>query len=116
MCDGAAVPSWLAWPGGQWAEPGSTRTGKEIVHAMYPQAARRYQRALRRAALYAAGGTLGALALYGLIRMQQRAARQQQQQQQLAASSVEAPVLDSTALEAASASRAAVSRSSIRFR
>lgn len=33
------------------------------------QAARRYKRMLMRAALYTAGGTLGALCLYGLIRM-----------------------------------------------
>ncbi|BDA51482.1 mitochondrial Rho GTPase 2 [Coccomyxa sp. Obi] len=33
------------------------------------KAARRYNRMLRRAALYSAGGMLGALALYGLIRM-----------------------------------------------
>ncbi len=41
------------------------------------QAARSYQRALRRAALYAAGGTLGALAVWGLIRMHQRSRQHQ---------------------------------------
>lgn len=40
------------------------------------QAAQSYQRALRRAAWYAAGGTLGALAVYGLIRMHQRSRQQ----------------------------------------
>ena len=56
-----------------------------------------------------AGGTLGALAIYGLIRMQQRAARQQQQH--LAASHAETPVLSAAAPEVSAAPK-----SSIRFR
>ncbi len=71
------------------------------------QAARQYRRALRRAAWYAAGGTLGALALYGLIRLQQRSRAAQQH----ARGAVPSP-----GAELGAELKSAVSQDSIKFR